>query len=109
MCAEKVRLDATWLWVNGSDAGWQQERMHWAEVEGVMSPDHHYRYALGDVADAGNLTSSGTLCVLPRGYSRATTWSWRIMRDHRIGCRMCPSLLTALYWTSSTSQHFNPT
>ena len=33
-------IDATWLWVNGSDPAWAREKDHWAEVENVMAPLH---------------------------------------------------------------------
>jgi len=37
------KLDATWLWVNGSDERWRESMMHWRKVEGVYSPEHHFR------------------------------------------------------------------
>ncbi|WRT64546.1 uncharacterized protein IL334_001478 [Kwoniella shivajii] len=36
-------LDATWLWVNGSDHRWRDSMVHWRTVEGVYSPEHHFR------------------------------------------------------------------
>ncbi|WWC86667.1 uncharacterized protein L201_001544 [Kwoniella dendrophila CBS 6074] len=36
-------LDATWLWVNGSDHRWRDSMIHWRSVEGVFSPEHHFR------------------------------------------------------------------
>lgn len=41
---EEEKLDATWLWVNGSDERWKESMLHWREVEGVYSPEHHFRY-----------------------------------------------------------------
>ncbi|ORY21754.1 hypothetical protein BCR39DRAFT_553054 [Naematelia encephala] len=40
---EEERLDATWLWVNGSDIRWRETMIHWREKEGVYSPEHHFR------------------------------------------------------------------
>ncbi|WWC68199.1 uncharacterized protein I206_102122 [Kwoniella pini CBS 10737] len=36
-------LDATWLWVNGSDHRWRDSMIHWRNLEGVYSPEHHFR------------------------------------------------------------------
>lgn len=36
-------LDATWLWVNGSDPRWRAELEHWKKAEGIYSPEHHFR------------------------------------------------------------------
>ncbi|WVW78190.1 hypothetical protein I302_100141 [Kwoniella bestiolae CBS 10118] len=40
---DEETLDATWLWVNGSDHRWQDSMVHWRKVEGVYSPEHHFR------------------------------------------------------------------
>ncbi|WWC59711.1 uncharacterized protein I303_102273 [Kwoniella dejecticola CBS 10117] len=40
---EEETLDATWLWVNGSDHRWRDSMVHWRTVEGVYSPEHHFR------------------------------------------------------------------
>jgi len=40
---KEERLDATWLWVNGSDSRWRDSMVHWTDVEGVYSPEHHFR------------------------------------------------------------------
>ena len=40
---EEEKLDATWLWVNGSDERWREMMVHWREQEGVFSPEHHFR------------------------------------------------------------------
>lgn len=40
---EEERLDATWLWVNGSDPRWRTSMQQWREKEGIFSPDHHFR------------------------------------------------------------------
>lgn len=36
-------LDATWLWVNGSDTRWVDEMRHFREAMGVKSPSRHFR------------------------------------------------------------------
>lgn len=36
-------LDATWLWVNGSDRRWKDEMVYWRQQEGIYSPEHHFR------------------------------------------------------------------
>ncbi|TXT04980.1 hypothetical protein VHUM_03800 [Vanrija humicola] len=36
-------LDATWLWVNGSDSRWKNELLYWRQEEGIHSPEHHFR------------------------------------------------------------------
>nr|XP_018999326.1 uncharacterized protein I203_08102 [Kwoniella mangroviensis CBS 8507]OCF62787.1 hypothetical protein I203_08102 [Kwoniella mangroviensis CBS 8507] len=40
---DEETLDATWLWVNGSDHRWQESMLHWRQKEGVYSPEHHFR------------------------------------------------------------------
>ena len=40
---EEEKLDATWLWVNGTDERWRKSMLHWREREGVFSPEHHFR------------------------------------------------------------------
>ncbi|WWD07409.1 3-O-alpha-D-mannopyranosyl-alpha-D-mannopyranose xylosylphosphotransferase [Kwoniella europaea PYCC6329] len=40
---DEETLDATWLWVNGSDHRWQESMIHWRKKEGVYSPEHHFR------------------------------------------------------------------
>lgn len=37
------KLDVTWLWVNGSDMRWREEREHWQRHHGIHSPDFHFR------------------------------------------------------------------
>ena len=47
MCKRAApRIDATWLWVNGSDPAWEAEKTRLARSEGVFTPHHHYRYAI---------------------------------------------------------------
>jgi 3-O-alpha-D-mannopyranosyl-alpha-D-mannopyranose xylosylphosphotransferase len=41
---EEEKLDATWLWVNGSDTRWRDSMVHWRQVEKVYSPEHHFRW-----------------------------------------------------------------
>ena len=36
-------LDATWLWVNGSDPRWKRSMVRALHAEGVYSPEHHFR------------------------------------------------------------------
>lgn len=36
-------LDATWLWVNGSDPRWQEVMIAARRAAGVYSPEHHFR------------------------------------------------------------------
>ncbi|EIW71073.1 hypothetical protein TREMEDRAFT_67553 [Tremella mesenterica DSM 1558] len=40
---EEEKLDATWLWVNGSDLRWQRDLIYWRERMGVYSPERHFR------------------------------------------------------------------
>ncbi|KAK8847626.1 hypothetical protein IAR55_005485 [Kwoniella newhampshirensis] len=40
---EEEKLDATWLWVNGSDHRWRDSMIHWRSEESVYSPEHHFR------------------------------------------------------------------
>ena len=40
---EEEKLDATWLWVNGTDERWRESMLLWREREGVYSPEHHFR------------------------------------------------------------------
>ncbi|WVQ79814.1 3-O-alpha-D-mannopyranosyl-alpha-D-mannopyranose xylosylphosphotransferase [Cryptococcus sp. DSM 104549] len=40
---EEETLDATWLWVNGSDHRWRDSMVYWRTKEGVYSPEHHFR------------------------------------------------------------------
>ncbi|WWD21714.1 hypothetical protein CI109_106201 [Kwoniella shandongensis] len=40
---EEEKLDATWLWVNGSDHRWRDSMIAWRSKEGVYSPEHHFR------------------------------------------------------------------
>ncbi|UOH84333.1 3-O-alpha-D-mannopyranosyl-alpha-D-mannopyranose xylosylphosphotransferase [Cryptococcus neoformans] len=40
---EEETLDATWLWVNGSDHRWRDSMVEWREKENVNSPERHYR------------------------------------------------------------------
>ena len=51
---EEERLDATWLWVNGSDERWRESMIHWREQEGVYSPEHHFRCVREENAVANN-------------------------------------------------------
>lgn len=37
------QLDATWLWVNGSDNRWADEMKHWREIHDVESHAKHFR------------------------------------------------------------------
>lgn len=40
---EEEKLDATWLWVNGSDHRWRDSMIEWREKENVHSPERHFR------------------------------------------------------------------
>lgn len=40
---EEEQLDATWLWVNGSDPRWRASMLQWRANEGIFSPEHHFR------------------------------------------------------------------
>lgn len=40
---EEDTLDATWLWVNGSDSRWAGEMATWRKVHNVYSPERHFR------------------------------------------------------------------
>lgn len=40
---EEDTLDATWLWVNGSDTRWQKDMQYWSKELGVNSPVRHFR------------------------------------------------------------------
>ncbi|OCF33813.1 hypothetical protein I316_04525 [Kwoniella heveanensis BCC8398] len=40
---EEEQLDATWLWVNGSDHRWRNSMVHYRTQEKVYSPEHHFR------------------------------------------------------------------
>lgn len=37
------KVDATWLWVNGSDPRWRESMEKWRAQEGIYSPEHHFR------------------------------------------------------------------
>lgn len=39
----EIPLDATWLWVNGSDPKWREKMQEQSRAEGIYSPEHHYR------------------------------------------------------------------
>lgn len=36
-------LDATWLWVNGTDKRWAEDERYWTSELGVNSPPKHFR------------------------------------------------------------------
>ncbi|KAL7419077.1 Xanthine phosphoribosyltransferase 1 [Cryptotrichosporon argae] len=40
---EEEKLDATWLWVNGSDPRWAAELAEYRTRDGVLSPERHFR------------------------------------------------------------------
>ena len=40
---DEERLDATWLWVNGSDPRWRESMIAARKVDKVYSPEHHFR------------------------------------------------------------------
>lgn len=66
-------LDATWLWVNGSDQRWADEmRLHRAKM-GVKSPSRHFRWVQwrSSADTAGSRTNSCTRCDPSSKISRA--------------------------------------
>lgn len=40
---DEERLDATWLWVNGSDPRWRESMIAARKQDNVYSPEHHFR------------------------------------------------------------------
>ncbi|ODN79461.1 3-O-alpha-D-mannopyranosyl-alpha-D-mannopyranose xylosylphosphotransferase [Cryptococcus amylolentus CBS 6039] len=40
---DEEKLDATWLWVNGSDHRWRDSMVAWRTKEDIYSPEHHFR------------------------------------------------------------------
>lgn len=63
---EEEKLDATWLWVNGSDERWKESMLHWQKVESVFTPPHHFRFVEPLVTSTADTLSGSKMNLCTR-------------------------------------------